>query len=67
MKKVAIFIIDFYKQFLSVVFKSIAGAENVCRFQEHCDDFAKRVITEHGFLKGTYLSTIRLYKGKILV
>lgn len=62
MKRLAILTIDFYKQFLSVAIKSITGAPNVCRFVEHCDDYAKRMLTEKGFLKGLYYSFVRLLK-----
>lgn len=62
MNKLAILLIDFYKQFLAVGIKSILGAPDVCRFSEHCDDYAKRIILEKGIFKGTYLSFARLLK-----
>jgi putative membrane protein insertion efficiency factor len=62
MKRLGVISINFYQIFLSTIIKSIAGSPNVCRFSETCSDYAKRVIEEKGFLKGSMLGVVRLFK-----
>jgi uncharacterized protein len=62
MKKIAIGLVDFYKAFLAVGFKSIIGSQDVCRFSETCSDYTKRMIGEKGAIKGVVLGVVRLFK-----
>lgn len=62
MKKILLFLITLYQSYLSVVIKSIAGANNTCRFSPTCSEYAKIQIKEKGALKGVRLAIVRLLK-----
>ncbi len=61
MKKIAAALISTYQIFISSIIVLIAGG-NVCRFEETCSQYSKRVILEKGVLKGTILTFARLLK-----
>ncbi len=58
MKKIAILIIDFYKMFISSLFRPILGEG--CRFNPTCSEFTKDAISRFGVIKGTQLGIERL-------
>ena len=62
MKKTLLFLITLYQNYFSFVIKSIAGANNTCRFSPTCSEYAKIQIKEKGALKGLRLSVVRLLK-----
>ena len=62
MKKVALLIISLYQMLASPVLKVIFGTSAMCRFDETCSSYAKRVIVEEGIIKGVYLSSVRILK-----
>lgn len=60
MKKIAIFLIDFYQTFISTALKNILGVSSFCRFEETCSSYAKGSIKRFGLVKGSYLFFKRL-------
>lgn len=56
MKYIILILIDFYRRFISPLFKSN------CRFYPTCSTYAREVIMKFGFIKGTYLSVKRILK-----
>jgi putative membrane protein insertion efficiency factor len=54
MKKLAIILVDFYRNILS--FLKIRS----CRFHPTCSAYAREAITKYGFLKGAGLSLKRI-------
>lgn len=62
MKNFALFSINFYQVFLSTIIKSISGSPSVCRFDETCSEYTKRMVNEKGALKGFSLGFARLLK-----
>jgi putative membrane protein insertion efficiency factor len=54
--KFALFLIKIYKLFLSPYLG------NNCRFSPTCSVYSKDALLKYGFLKGCYLSTIRILK-----
>ena len=61
-KKVAIFTISFYQATAVPLLKSLLGVKELCRFEESCSVYAKRVISEKGALRGSALSFARILK-----
>ncbi len=59
--KFSIKLLDIYKENLS---KPAAKKHNIklCRFHPSCSVYAKKAFLKHGFLKGLYLTTIRIVK-----
>ena len=62
MKRISIFAILIYQALIVLPLKSILGVNNCCRFEETCSNYSKRVLSQYGFIKGGYLSVIRLLK-----
>lgn len=62
MKKLSIFLIHFYKNFVSIIVKSIVGSPDVCRFQETCSEYTERMIKEKGAVRGIVLGVVRILK-----
>lgn len=62
MKNIALFLINFYQAFASTIIKSISGSPSVCRFDETCSEYAKRMVIEKGALRGFSLGFVRLLK-----
>ena len=56
MKTVLLFLIRFYKRFIS------PALPNACRFTPTCSEYAYQAIGKYGALKGTYLAVRRLLK-----
>lgn len=61
-KSVSIFSINLYQAFVSPFIKTILGVNAVCRFDETCSAYTKRMIEEKGALKGVGLGFVRLLK-----
>ena len=61
-KTAAVYSINFYQGFISPSIKMILGVNSVCRFDETCSAYTKRMILEKGALKGTGLGLKRLLK-----
>ncbi|MCL4353709.1 membrane protein insertion efficiency factor YidD [Patescibacteria group bacterium] len=60
MKIIALVFISFYQASVSPLIKQITGTQAACRFDPSCSVYAKKTIEKHGFLKGTYLSFLRI-------
>lgn len=56
MKRIAIFIIELYRRFVSPLFPSS------CRFYPCCSTYAKTAFERFGFLKGFYLALLRIIR-----
>lgn len=56
MKKVLIYLINFYQKRIS------KHTPRVCRFYPTCSQYAKEAILKYGAIKGTYLAIKRIIK-----
>jgi putative membrane protein insertion efficiency factor len=56
MKTVMIFLVKFYKRNIS----PLLG--NHCRFQPTCSEYSLQAFEKYGFLKGLYLSVLRILR-----
>jgi len=57
MKKVCIFLIEFYQKNISPL-KGVS----TCRFIPTCSEYAKQAYQKYGFFKGTYLAVRRILR-----
>ena len=60
MKKIAIFVLKFYKKHISPSLTSIFG--NACRFTPTCSEYTIGALEKYGFKKGLSMSTKRIIK-----
>lgn len=60
-KKITLSAIKLYQIFLSPLLVALSGG-SVCRFEETCSDYTKRMILEKGVLKGFGLGLTRISK-----
>ncbi|PJZ50393.1 membrane protein insertion efficiency factor YidD [Leptospira saintgironsiae] len=56
MNRLAIFLIQFYKRWISPILPPS------CRFHPSCSEYAMQAFQEYDFLSATYLSTKRILK-----
>lgn len=56
MKKVVLYIIDFYRKYLTIL------SFGSCRYHPTCSSYAKIQFENNNFFKATYYSTIRVLK-----
>ncbi len=56
MKRVAVYMVDFYRNYLSIL------KLPTCRFYPTCSQYAKEAIDKRGFLKGALLSLKRILR-----
>jgi uncharacterized protein len=61
-KNVGISTITLYQIFVSPFLKAILGTGAMCRFDETCSAYTKRMILEKGAIKGISLGFIRILK-----
>ena len=61
MKKIVPFLITVYQHTISEALFYL-GLKGNCRFSPTCSEYAKLTISEKGFLKGGYLSIVRVLK-----
>lgn len=54
--------ISFYQIFLSPLLKGFLGINAMCRFDETCSMYTKRMIMEKGVFKGIGLGFVRILK-----
>ena len=54
LQKILLFLIHFYRHWLSVLKPSC------CRFQPSCSEYARQAVIQHGCLRGVFLSLWRL-------
>ena len=59
MKKILLFILKLYKNFISPIIKAM-GVE--CKYYPTCSEYAKLAIEKYGCVKGIYLSIKRVIK-----
>ncbi len=59
MRKIGIFLIKFYKKFISPIFHFL-GVE--CKYYPTCSQYALEAIEKYGFLKGSFLAGKRILK-----
>ncbi len=55
-RKIAIFIIDLYKKYIS------PSTTKKCKYYPTCSSYARQAFEKYGFFKGLYLSFIRILK-----
>lgn len=60
MKNILIFLIKFYKAFMSPLFLRLFGGG--CRFYPTCSDYSIQALEKYGFLKGSLLSARRILR-----
>ena len=60
MRKLADIILRLYQIFISPIIPQIVGVPQVCRFEESCSNYSRRVIKEYGILYGLSLTVKRL-------
>lgn len=58
MKKIFIFLIDFYKKYFALMLMAVFGKG--CRLQPSCSQYAKEALEQYGVFRGTLLSVKRL-------
>lgn len=61
-KSIGISTISAYQIFVSPMIKNLLGVSSVCRFEETCSNYTKRMINERGLIKGAGLGFIRILK-----
>lgn len=61
-KDLGIFTINLYQSFVSPSLKILLGVNAVCRFDETCSTYTKRMIIEKGLIKGAGRGLVRLLK-----
>ena len=59
MKKIAVSLINFYKKYISPMFK-FYGIE--CKYYQTCSEYCRQAIEKYGFFKGIFLGFIRILK-----
>jgi hypothetical protein len=59
MKRVILYILELYKNFISPIFKTM-GVE--CKYYPTCSEYAKLAIEKYGCIRGIYLSIKRIIK-----
>ncbi len=59
MKKIAIFLIHFYKKYISNLFH-ILGFD--CKYYPTCSEYTKQAIEKYGTIKGIWLGIKRILK-----
>lgn len=62
MKYLGIFLVTLYQWVISPLKHVFFGVEASCRFYPTCSHYAKECFLAHGFIKGLYLTTLRLLK-----
>lgn len=62
MKYIAITLLSFYQLFLSPLLHQLLGLRAVCRFEETCSSYTRRVINQYGILYGLKLAIRRLLR-----
>ncbi len=55
-KKVAISAINFYKKYIS------SSTTKKCKFYPTCSEYSRQAFEKYGFIKGFYLTVIRILK-----
>lgn len=56
MRYAAMFIIDLYRRFISPI------KPRTCRFYPTCSQYSYEAFSRYGFIKGIYLSAMRIFK-----
>ena len=59
MRKIGIYVIKFYKKFISPIFHFL-GVE--CKYYPTCSQYALEAIEKYGLLKGSFLTGKRILK-----
>jgi len=62
LKSIILFIINLYQAFISPTLKMVLGVNSVCRFDETCSAYTKRMIIKKGAIRGTGLGFARILK-----
>jgi hypothetical protein len=60
MKKAAIKAIGIYRNYLNIFLKLFLGTNHFCRYNPTCSDYAKQVLVQYGFWKGSLLAIVRI-------
>lgn len=59
MKRIGIFLINFYQKYISPIFSS-KGTR--CRYYPTCSEYTKQAIEKYGFFKGTFMGFKRILR-----
>ncbi len=59
MRKIGIFLINFYKKYISKIIEQL-GIK--CKYYPTCSEYTKQAIQKYGFLKGCFLGFKRILK-----
>lgn len=54
--------ISLYQIFVSPLLKNFLGVNSMCRFEESCSAYSKRMIIEKGVISGTALGFVRILR-----
>ncbi len=60
MKQAADLLIRLYQLTVSPLLPHVLGVRSICRFEESCSNYSRRVIKEYGILYGLMLTVKRL-------
>jgi len=60
MKKIFLFLISVYQYFFSFLIKSMLGINSSCRYNPTCSQYSRMVLSQHGVVKGGFLSFVRI-------
>lgn len=61
-KNASITTINLYQIFVSPILKNLLGINGMCRFDETCSNYAKRMIKENGAIRGSGKGFVRFLK-----
>jgi len=61
-RAVSISTISLYQIFASPLLKNLLGVNSMCRFEESCSAYSKRMINEKGVIRGISLGFVRILK-----
>ncbi len=61
-KNASITSINVYQIFVSPTLKNLLGVNAMCRFDETCSAYSKRMIIEKGVIRGIGLGLVRILK-----
>lgn len=60
MKHILLFLLSGYKKIVSPLLHQLLGQQSMCRYEVTCSEYAKKVITQYGVIKGSKLAFLRL-------
>ncbi len=61
MKQLLLFLITFYKRFVSHLLRQLFGMQHICRYSLSCSSFAHEAIEQHGAFYGGMMTVKRIF------